>query len=48
MSLFSTREWWVAQPGQQEEFASGCLVVDNLDNERDGGAEGEEEGGRER
>lgn len=36
MSLFSVREWWLATPGADEEFGSGCLAIGNLDNTADG------------
>jgi len=38
MSLFTTREWWGATPGANEEFGGECLAVGNLDNAADGAA----------
>jgi len=36
MSLFSTREWWQATPGAEEEVSSLAFTVGNFDNESSG------------
>ena len=37
MSLFKLREWWsAALSSHEDEFASGHLCVENLDNNSDG------------
>jgi hypothetical protein len=36
MSLFSSRVWWEAQPGNEEEFDAGGFCVANIDNDSSG------------
>ena len=36
MSCFKLQEWWSVQAGAGEEFASGAMVVGNLDNSGSG------------